>query len=129
MRYFLASKEPEFRLFALEREGSPEGGCLVCLTPGQARIADLWIARPTSDRLADALSGVLEALRAMPVEEAVCAASLPAMLEAAQLCGFRPISRNPIMVYPAAPGPGPIETPLATDDAAYLHHRGAQYLT
>jgi len=131
MRYFLSSKRPEFRLFALERKSksSPEGGCLICLTPGQARIADLWIAGPAPERLADALSGVLEALRSMPVEEAVCAASLPAMLEAAQLCGFRPISRNSIMVYPSAPGPGPIETPLAADDAAYLHQRGAQYLT
>jgi len=129
LHYFLASRTTEFRLLALENEGRIEGGALICFTPGQARIADLWIRDAGTERLAGALSALLGALRPMPVEEAVCAASTPVMLEASRMCGFRPIHRDPIMAYPAAPEGGPVEAPLAADDAAFLHHRLPQYLT
>jgi hypothetical protein len=129
VRYFLASRTPEFRLLALRHGDAVEGAALLCLTPGQARIADLWIGDAGTGRLAGALAAVVTALRSMPVEEAVFAASTPALLEAARVCGFRQIHRHPIMAFPAAPETGPLEAPLAADDAAYLRLGSPQYLT
>ncbi len=129
--YFIRSSRPAFRFYMLLEAETPRGCLCLAFPPGQARIADIWLAKASVNALTGALAAAQEtALETPDAAEAVLRVSTPMLREAAVHSGFRLLQRTDLMAWSGTTVPAnPIEMPLIADDACYLHADGRQYLT
>ena len=121
VRYFLASPCEKFQFYLISDQSGIQGAVLFCFRSGQARVADLWIANPSVERLRIALEAAMRTARNLPIEEFVISVSTHPLREAAALSGLKLAHTRPIMSMPAIDIQGvPIDTNLGLDDASYL---------
>jgi hypothetical protein len=129
--YFIRSSCPVFRFYMLLEAENPRGCLCLAFPPGQARMADIWLAEPSVEAFTGALAVAQQAACEVPgAAEALLRVSTPMLREAAVRSGFRLIEQTDLMAWSATALPAiPIEAPLIADDACFLHSGAPQYLT
>src|SRR5690242_11297599 len=76
--YFIRSSDPPFRFYTLLEGKTPRGCLCLAFPPGQARIADIWLAEPSVDAFTGALAAAQQAAREAPdAAEALLRVSTP----------------------------------------------------
>jgi len=120
--------------FCLAMRGSEPAGYF-CLTfpPGQARIADAWIASSRIEDWIQCYALAVEQACARPgVNEVTAAAASEIALTALGKCGFRIRARDAVQLYDPqkhVPPDLPLDVQLIDGDAAFRNSAGPDYLT
>jgi hypothetical protein len=129
--YFLACPSIEFQLYLALKDGSPQGGFLLSFAPGVARIADLWVVEPSTDRLeAMYRLALVAAYSTGHAAEVVSYASIDSRADALGRCGFRALIESDLMAYSATGCPTEaIDCQMIDNDAAFLYDLAPEYLT
>ncbi len=130
LRHVLACPIIPVELFVLERGGQVGGFFLLSYVPGQARLADAWMAsEDPADWRALAYAAVQQALHHGGMAELAAWASDGAWAEALRDCGFRERLSLPIFLRPSVGESVPPTTPrvqMLDSDAFYLHFGGRE---
>lgn len=124
-RYLLECPIVPMELYLMERAGLVGGYFLLSYAPGQARLADCWMA---SDEAADwrALlhSAVRQTLHRAELAELVAWSSDPGLAQALMGCGFHRRLHLPIYLRGSRELPiprEPVRVQMLENDAAYLY--------
>jgi hypothetical protein len=129
-RYMLHCPIVPMELYALKNQNDVRGYFLLAFAPGQARIADCWVA--TDDPAAwHALMqhAALQAWRHHGVAELAAWSSDAIMTRALVASGFHRRNQQPILLRAAAEEeitPGHLHVQMLDNDAAYFHHGFAE---
>lgn len=125
-RYILQCPIASMELYALKNQNQVRGYFLLAFVPGQARIADCWVAAQQADAW-DALLqyAALQALGHPDAAELIAWSSDPVMNGALLGNGFHLRCQLPIFLRPAVEGDipsGHMQVQMLENDAAYFHH-------
>lgn len=124
-RHLLACPIVPMELYALERAGRVGGYVLLSYAPGQARLADCWMASDDPVEWSALVhSAVRQAQRKSGIAELVAWSSDPLLSQTLQRCGFHERLTLPIY-FRGSEGlstlPGTVHVQMLENDACYLY--------
>jgi hypothetical protein len=130
-RHMLRCPIVPMELYALKSQNHVRGYFLLAFAPGQARIADCWVATDEPAAWQALMQyAALEAWRHRDVAEIVAWSSDAVMTRALAAAGFHRRYQQPILLRFAAEGGVIAErfrVQMLDNDAAYLHRRFAEW--
>jgi hypothetical protein len=129
-RYMLRCPIVPMELYALKNQNGVCGYFLLAFAPGQARIADCWVAGDEPEAWHGLLQfAALQAWGHRDVAELVAWSGDAVMTRALVGNGFHCRNQQPIFLRPAAEEqiiPGRLRVQMLDNDAAYFHHGFAE---
>ena len=125
-RYMLDCPIVQMELYALKSQNEVRGYFLLAFAPGQARIADCWVATDEPEAWHALMQyTALQAWRHRDVAELVAWSSDSVMTLALLTSGFHRRNQQPIFLRSAgakAINPGCMRVQMLENDTAYFHH-------
>jgi hypothetical protein len=129
-RYMLRCPIVPMELYALRNRNEVRGYFLLAFAPGQARIADCWVANDEPTEWHALIQyAALQAWRHRDVAELVAWSSDAVTARALVASGFHRRNQQPIFLRSAAEEeivPGRLRVQMLDNDAAYFHHGFAE---
>ncbi len=129
-RYMLHCPIVPMELYALKNQNEVRGYFLLAFAPGQARVADCWVATDEPDTWHALMQyAALQAWRHRDVCELVAWSSDAVMTRALVAGGFHRRNQQPIFLRSAAEEeiiPGRMRVQMLDNDAAFFHHGFAE---
>lgn len=129
-RYMLQCPIAPMEMFALKRQNEVRGYFLLAFAPGQARIADCWVATDELDAWHALMQyAALQAWGHRDVAELVAWSSDPAMTRVLLTSGFHRRNQQPILLRSTGAEeiiPERMRVQMLDNDAAYFHHGVAE---
>ena len=131
--YLLKCPSAKYQLWLVRDGNVPCGYFLLSFVPGQARVADAWIASTKDESwLALYALSVQVALRDATVAEITTCATLVEAFTGAAACGFRPYTGLPVMLFDPKKYLAPVNRfhiQLIDNDMSFLHQNCIEYVT
>jgi hypothetical protein len=132
-RYMLQCPIVPMELYALKNQNEVRGYFLLAFAPGQARIADCWVATDEPAAWHALMQcAALQAWRHRDVAELIAWSSDAVMARALVAGGFHRRDQVPIFLRAATEEqimPGRLRVQMIDNDAAYFHHEFAELWT
>jgi hypothetical protein len=129
-RYMLHCPIVPMELYALKNQNKVRGYFLLAFAPGQARIADCWVATDEPSAWYALMQyAALQARRHRDVAEIVAWSSDPVLSRALLTSGFHHRSQQPIFLRSTGAEeviPGRMRVQMLDNDAAYFHRGAAE---
>ena len=126
LRHMLNCPIVPMELYVLRSQNEVRGYFLLAFAPGQARIADCWVATDEPDAWHALMQyAALQAWRHRDVAELVAWSSDSVMTRALLTSGFHRRNQQPIFLRSAVAEqitPGHMRVQMLDNDAAYFHH-------
>jgi hypothetical protein len=131
--YMLKCPTARYQIWLVRQDGEPRGYFLLSFVPGQARVADAWIASAQSEswRALYALA-IRIALQDSSVAEITACATLGEAITGAEACGFRSYAELAVMLFDPKNCLAPVNRfhmQMIENDMSFLHGNRIEYIT
>jgi hypothetical protein len=132
LRYLSECRAASSELYVVQKSGEAVGYFCLFYVPGQARIADAWVASRSLEDWRQLYGLATQAALGQAANEIVAFAALPAAQRALQSCGYQLRQCGVVKVYDPGrvlPQDACLNLQMVHGDAAFLHSGTTCYLT